>query len=44
MTGMKKAGNAGRQKACKSLSGIIGKAVSRKSRKSESGLVKYQTN
>jgi len=35
MTEMKKAGNAGRQKACKSLSGIARKAVSRKSRKSE---------
>ena len=44
MTEMKKAGNAGRQKACKSLSGIIGKAVSRNSSKSESRLVKYQTS
>ncbi len=35
MTEMKKAGNAERQQACKSLSGIIGKAESRKSRKSE---------
>jgi len=30
MTEMKKAGNVERQKACKSISGIIGKAVSRK--------------
>ena len=44
MTEMKKAGNVERQKACKSISGIIGKAVSRKVGKSESGLVKYQTN
>ncbi len=35
MTEIKKAGKTGRQKACKSISGIIRKAESQKSRKSE---------
>jgi hypothetical protein len=36
MTEMKKAGNAGRQKACKSISGIARKAESQNSRNEES--------